>query len=222
VASSTTARAKQRAFTIAVLQRGQDDLSELRELLRTGGAVSVGEMVQHREEPHPNTYLGAGKLEELKAELKRADANVVAVDDELTPRQERNLEKELGVPVVDRTAVILDIFASTRARPRASCRSSWPSCSTTWPACAACGRTWTRWPAASAARAAAPPPEARRAPDRDRPPPRARPHQRAQAPPRARSRPPARPCAPSASARTCRRSRSPATPTRASRRCSTR
>jgi GTP-binding protein HflX len=111
VASSTTARAKQRAFTVSVQQRGDDDLSELRELLRTGGAISVGEMVQHRDEPHPNTYLGPGKLEELKDELKRADANVVAVDDELTPRQERNLEKELGVPVVDRTAVILDIFA---------------------------------------------------------------------------------------------------------------
>ena len=59
----------------------------------------------------PNTYLGAGKLEEVKEELKKADANVVACDDELSPRQERNLEQALGVPVVDRTAIILDIFA---------------------------------------------------------------------------------------------------------------
>jgi GTP-binding protein HflX len=69
-------------------------------------------MVQHREHPHPNTYLGPGKLDQLKVELARADANLVATDDELSPRQERNLESALGVPVVDRTTIILDIFAA--------------------------------------------------------------------------------------------------------------
>ena len=103
-------RAKQRAFAIAALPDG-DDLSELRELLRTAGVATVGEMVQHREAPHPNTYVGPGKITEIKAAAKAADANVVACDDELTPRQERNLEAELGFPVVDRTAIILDIFA---------------------------------------------------------------------------------------------------------------
>jgi GTP-binding protein HflX len=103
-------RAKQRAFCIAALPEG-DDLSELRELLRTAGVAVVGETVQHRERPHPNTYLGPGKLDEVKEQLKTADANVVACDDELSPRQERNLEQTLGVPVVDRTAIILDIFA---------------------------------------------------------------------------------------------------------------
>jgi GTP-binding protein HflX len=88
-----------------------DDLSELRELLRTAGVDTVGELVQHRERPHANTYLGPGKVDELKGALARADANVVACDDELSPRQERNLEEALGVPVIDRTAVILDIFA---------------------------------------------------------------------------------------------------------------
>jgi GTPase len=88
-----------------------DDLSELRELLRTAGVDTVGELVQHRERPHANTYLGPGKVDELKGALARADANVVACDDELSPRQERNLEESLGVPVIDRTAVILDIFA---------------------------------------------------------------------------------------------------------------
>jgi GTP-binding protein HflX len=68
-------------------------------------------MIQHLEHPHPNTYLGAGKLKELKDDLGRADANLVACDDELSPRQERNLETALGVPVIDRTAIILDIFA---------------------------------------------------------------------------------------------------------------
>jgi GTP-binding protein HflX len=103
-------RAKQRAFSIAALPEG-DDLSELRELLRTAGVATVGETVQHRDQPHPNLYIGPGKVEELKAELKRADANVVVADDELTPRQQRNLEAELGLPVIDRTTVILDIFA---------------------------------------------------------------------------------------------------------------
>jgi GTP-binding protein HflX len=103
-------RARQRAMLVGVLPEG-DDMSELGELLRTAGVATAGEMVQHREQPHPNTYLGQGKLQELKQALSEHDANVVAVDDELTPRQERNLEKELGVPVVDRTAVILDIFA---------------------------------------------------------------------------------------------------------------
>jgi GTPase len=103
-------RARQRAFAIAALREG-DDLSELRELLYTAGVATVGEMVQHREQPHPNTYVGPGKVEELKRALREADANLVACDDELSPRQERNLEEALGVPVVDRTAVILDIFA---------------------------------------------------------------------------------------------------------------
>jgi GTP-binding protein HflX len=104
-------RPKQRAYCIAALQDG-DDLSELRELLRTAGVAVVGQAVQHRDKPHPNTYLGPGKLEEVKAAAKAADANLIAVDDELTPRQERNLEKELGIAVVDRTATILDIFAA--------------------------------------------------------------------------------------------------------------
>lgn len=103
-------RPKQRAFCIAALPDG-DDLSELTELLRTAGVAVVGQAVQHRDRPHPNTYLGPGKVEEVKAAAKAADANVVACDDELSPRQGRNLEAELGLPVIDRTAIILDIFA---------------------------------------------------------------------------------------------------------------
>jgi GTPase len=105
-----TGRAKQRAFAIGALQEG-DDLSELRELLRTAGVATVGQSVQHRDQPHPNTYLGPGKLEEVKDAAQRADANLIAVDDELSPRQGRNLEEQLGMPVIDRTAIILDIFA---------------------------------------------------------------------------------------------------------------
>src|SRR4051794_21012180 len=87
-------RARQRAYCVAAMPEG-DDLSELKELLRTSGVAVVGELVQHRERPHPNHYLGQGKVEELKALLAGADANLVVADDELTPRQERNLEKAL-------------------------------------------------------------------------------------------------------------------------------
>jgi len=105
------ARAKQRALIVAALPH-EDDLAELEELLRTAGVATVGRVVQNRERPHPHSYIGPGKVEELKAEIARCDANLVACDDELTPRQERTLEAALSVPVIDRTAVILDIFAS--------------------------------------------------------------------------------------------------------------
>src|SRR5580704_19549639 len=98
-------RARQRAFCIAALP-DEDNLEELRELLRTAGVAVVGEMIQRREQPHPNTYLGPGKVHEAKEAALAADANVIACDDELSARQERNLEQALGMPVVDRTTVI--------------------------------------------------------------------------------------------------------------------
>jgi GTP-binding protein HflX len=103
-------RARQRALVIAATP-DEPDLAELRELLRTAGVAVAGEMVQRRAKPDPDRYFGKGKLTELKREIKEADANIVVVDDELAPRQERNLEEQVGVPVLDRTAVILDIFA---------------------------------------------------------------------------------------------------------------
>jgi GTP-binding protein HflX len=103
-------RAVQRALVIAAAPE-EPDLAELRELLRTAGVAVAGEMVQRRPKPDPDRYLGKGKISELKAAIKEADANLVVADDELAPRQERNLEQEVGVPVLDRTAVILDIFA---------------------------------------------------------------------------------------------------------------
>jgi GTP-binding protein HflX len=106
-------RAAQRAIAVGALPSvGEGDpLAELKELLKTAGVATAGAMVQQRDTPDPVAYLGKGKIAELKAEIKRTNANLVATDDELEPRQERNLEKELGVPVIDRTAVILDIFA---------------------------------------------------------------------------------------------------------------
>ncbi|HZL06521.1 MAG TPA: GTPase HflX, partial [Coriobacteriia bacterium] len=106
-----TRRARQRAFCIASLPE-ETQLDELRELLRTVGVAVVGEMIQRRDLPHPNTYLGPGKVKEAKQAAQACDANVIACDDELSARQERNLEQALGMPVVDRTTVILDIFAT--------------------------------------------------------------------------------------------------------------
>ncbi len=103
-------RARQRALCIAVGPE-EPDLAELRELLRTAGVAVAGELTQRRAQPDPDRYFGKGKLAELKQAIKEADANLVACDDELLPRQERNLEEEVGVPVIDRTAIILDIFA---------------------------------------------------------------------------------------------------------------
>ena len=88
-----------------------EDLAELSELLLTAGVAVVGSSSQNRDLPHPNTYVGPGKLEEIRREALAADANLVVTDDELSARQERNLEKALGFPVIDRTTVILDIFA---------------------------------------------------------------------------------------------------------------
>lgn len=106
-------RARQRALAIGVspADPASDPLAELKELLKTAGVATAGELTQRRPDPDPDRYLGRGKLAELAAEIERSEANLVACDDELAPRQERNLEKELGVAVIDRTAVILDIFA---------------------------------------------------------------------------------------------------------------
>jgi GTPase len=108
-------RARQRALCIAVLPSpavdGRDELGELKELLRTARVAVAGELVQRRRQADPNDYLGRGKIEELKRAIAASNANLIACDDELLPRQERNLEQLTGVPVIDRTAIILDIFA---------------------------------------------------------------------------------------------------------------
>jgi len=106
-------RARQRALAIGIVDgRSEGEpLGELRELLLTAGVATVGLATQQRPQPDPDRYFGRGRLTELKAEIAATGANLVACDDELAPRQERNLEAALGMPVIDRTAVILDIFA---------------------------------------------------------------------------------------------------------------
>jgi GTP-binding protein HflX len=94
---------------------GEDPLEELRGLATTAGAVVVGGLVQRRQEIIPATYIGRGKLQELTELVKAQDADVVIFDNDLSPAQVRNLEKATGVKVLDRSELILDIFA-TRAR----------------------------------------------------------------------------------------------------------
>ena len=90
---------------------GESELAELRELARTAGVAPVGELVQHRARPDPRTFVGKGKLTELKGEYAQVKAEVLLVDEELTPTQQRSLEDALKARVVDRTQLILDIFA---------------------------------------------------------------------------------------------------------------
>src|SRR5690349_20425111 len=104
----------ERGFVLAVLAQGvepDDELAELEELARTAGVEPVARLVQHRPSPNPRSYVGKGKLEELKQAYREAHAEVLLVDDELTPSQQRLLENELQARVVDRAELILDIFA---------------------------------------------------------------------------------------------------------------
>jgi GTP-binding protein HflX len=104
----------ERGLLLAVLPKGadaEDELAELRELSRTALVVPVDEVVQHRQHPDPRTYVGRGKLEELKGTYADSGAEVLVVDDELDPTQQRALEDALSTRVVDRTQLILDIFA---------------------------------------------------------------------------------------------------------------
>ena len=87
-------------------------LDELEELIKTAGAAAVARTIQKRERIHPGHYLGTGKIEELKTMLAAYDATGIVCDDELSPAQMKNLEQMLGTKVMDRTMVILDIFAA--------------------------------------------------------------------------------------------------------------
>jgi GTP-binding protein HflX len=104
----------ERGFALAVFAHGVDvtgEMAELRELARTAGVAIASELVQQRPRPDPRSFVGKGKLEELKIALPASDADVLIVDDEISPVQQRTLENALDVRVVDRTQLILDIFA---------------------------------------------------------------------------------------------------------------
>jgi GTPase len=104
----------ERGFVVGVFPKGSDgdaELAELRELARTAGVLPIAELVQYRSRPDPRTFVGKGKLGELKESYAAASAEVLLVDEELAPTQQRALEDALDTRVVDRTQLILDIFA---------------------------------------------------------------------------------------------------------------
>jgi GTP-binding protein HflX len=104
----------ERGLVLAVLGQGvdaDDEIGEFEELARTAGVDPVSRVVQHRPQPDPRSYVGKGKLDELKDEYGGMKAEVLLVDDELSPSQQRLLENTLQARVVDRTQLILDIFA---------------------------------------------------------------------------------------------------------------
>jgi len=104
----------ERGLVLAVLAQGvdaDDEIGEFEELARTAGVRPVARVLQHRQMPDPRTYVGKGKIDELKSEYGGVKAEVLLVDDELSPSQQRLLENTLDARVVDRTQLILDIFA---------------------------------------------------------------------------------------------------------------
>jgi GTP-binding protein HflX len=117
--TAPTDRQTERAVLVALDRSGDagEALEELASLAATAGARPVARLVQRRARPNPATYLGRGKLAEVLRAAEANAADVVLIDDELTPAQQRSVERELGMKVLDRTALVLDIFAQ-RARSR--------------------------------------------------------------------------------------------------------
>ncbi len=109
-------RLEERVILVGVQTAAEDNvldsLDELEELAETAGAVTVGRIIQNREAVHPGTYIGKGKIEEVRSLVYAMDATGVICDDELSPAQLNNLERELDCKVMDRTLLILDIFAA--------------------------------------------------------------------------------------------------------------
>lgn len=106
----------ERLILVGVALEDHDDteksLDELEELAKTAGAVTLCKVIQNREKIHPGTYIGKGKIEEVRLLIDDLKATTVVCDDELSPAQMKNLEQELNTKVIDRTVMILDIFAS--------------------------------------------------------------------------------------------------------------
>lgn len=111
-----TEQEKERVILVAVdLENGADvehSLDELEELAQTAGATTVGRVIQKRDAIHPGTYIGKGKMDELKELAWQTQADGIVCDDELSPAQITNLQEELQIKVIDRTVMILDIFAA--------------------------------------------------------------------------------------------------------------
>ncbi len=114
---------RERIILVGVVFPGVDpdaldaELDELQELVMTAGADVVGRIIQRRDAPDPATFLGSGKVRELHDQCLVLDVDTVVFDHDLSPAQQRNLERALGRTAIDRTAVILDIFAQNARSP---------------------------------------------------------------------------------------------------------
>ncbi len=132
--SRTESVVSEAAVLVGVLLPGRKTngppLEELEGLAETAGVRVVGRLTQRREAPDVTCYLGHGKVEELTRLAAAKDADLVVFDNDLSPGQTRNLEKAVGLKVLDRTELILDIFASRARPPRPGWRSNWPSTNT--------------------------------------------------------------------------------------------
>lgn len=125
---------EERVVLVGVSEQDGDDaddsLSELAELVKTAGATVVGTLIQRREKIHPGTYVGTGKVAEIAELVESTGATGIVCDDELSPAQQKNAEMYLDTKVMDRTLVILDIFASRPQQVRVRYRLSLLSSST--------------------------------------------------------------------------------------------
>ena len=122
---------RQRALLVSLvsgsrtMEDAEASMAEMERLADTAGADTVGTAVQQRRTPDPATYIGKGKVEELVGWGKHLDIDLLVVDGELTPVQQRNLQKAFEVDVVDRVALILDIFAIHATSSEGMARWSW-------------------------------------------------------------------------------------------------
>ena len=113
-----TAITKERALLVGLYgqqtprTKAEEYLEELALLTDTAGGTVLYKVIQNRDKPHIGTYVGKGKLEELKALIKAESIDIIIFDDDLTPTQTRNIERETEIKVLDRSGLILDIFAS--------------------------------------------------------------------------------------------------------------
>ena len=165
--------ATEHAYLVAVetdsedaLFSAEDSLQELAALARTAGAEVVGTMAQRLKAPHPVHYVGKGRAEELRRLRDELEFNLIIVDDELTPAQQRGLERITDTRVIDRTALILDIFAQHAHTREGQLQVELAQLNTGCHGSRAAGATSRAWAVARAARRASAAPSARAVPAR--------------------------------------------------------
>ncbi len=147
---------KERVILVGVSEQDGDDaedsVAELAELVKTAGAVTVGTLIQKRELIHPGTYVGTGKVQEIADMIAELGATGIVCDDELSPAQLKNLEQMLDTKVMDRTLIILDIFAARATTSEArgiwrrpmNCRSFRMKCASGTSCVSGCARIFGR------------------------------------------------------------------------------